>query len=472
MDAVVGDGVSFCEALVVAPAPADGDSGVVEVADVVVGDAVVGAVAYPDAHGAGEEASGGADYVVVDVDVAGAMVLIGGDGDFADANASGSEVVEVGMPEAAVAASLAEPDGVSAGVGDFAIDDADVSGAVDEYDGVDGRGGLAGLEAGGRGEPLAVVEGEAFDTEMLDELLGCGIALHEDESVAAGGDGLGGFFAGSGDVGEVSVTGEEPFAGGVEGLGKIFELESCVFFPGVPGLHRLAAGDHGVVGGIDGVDEASGVVPFVIDQEVDVVELFLGEPFERVELFGSEGQDLADGGIGAFWSCFFEFFFAYVLHVVVELVWRTGSGGALAVDEQLLEVPLAGGDLGDVRVVSAVGALGEVGDDSSGGEEGSGVGGGGWLGAVGNGAGVGAAVLGGEDERLGEFVAAWGDQDCDGLGEALVGFELADTVACGGEAAQGPVGLCVVGGLERARECVISVGRDVEELFSEKGQRP
>ena len=73
-DVVVGGGGS------VAPGPADGNAGVVEVADFVVGDRVVRALADPDADGTGEDPSAASDDVVVDCDVAGVLRFGGGDG--------------------------------------------------------------------------------------------------------------------------------------------------------------------------------------------------------------------------------------------------------------------------------------------------------------------------------------------------------------------------------------------------------
>ena len=218
VDVVEGDRVALGQALGVAPAPADGDAGVVQVGDFVVGDRVVAAVADPDADGAREDAAAVADDVVVDRDVAGPLGFVRRDAGFADPHAAGAEVVEVAAAERAVAAALAEPDDVGADVADLAVLERHVPRAVGHDHRFDRRGGLGRLEPAGRREPLAVLEGQALERDVLDELARRRIALDDQELLRHRRDdlGLGHVLAGQRLVVQRAVAGQEPLARRVE----------------------------------------------------------------------------------------------------------------------------------------------------------------------------------------------------------------------------------------------------------------
>jgi len=68
---VEADGVAFSQALGVAPAPADRNSRIEKVADVVMRDGIVAALPDPDAYRLGVNSSAGLDDVVVERNMAG-----------------------------------------------------------------------------------------------------------------------------------------------------------------------------------------------------------------------------------------------------------------------------------------------------------------------------------------------------------------------------------------------------------------
>lgn len=237
VDVVVCDEVSFGLAVVVSPAPADGDAGVGEVADVVVGDAVVTAVADPDADGAGEDLAGVADEVVVEGLVAGGGLGCGGEVHGAAAEAAGAEVVEVGLADGVVFASFAEPDAVDAGVGDGGVFDGDVFGVIGLDDGFDGCGGLLGFEAFGRRWPAGVEEADAGEGDVGE--FAVGRAFEDEQLLEVRCDDGGGFrgFAGAWLIEEganfrvVFIGFDEPLAGLVEGGAEVFEDNAGVGVP-------------------------------------------------------------------------------------------------------------------------------------------------------------------------------------------------------------------------------------------------
>ena len=123
--------------------------------------------------------------------------------------------MEVATCERAVAAALAEPDGVDSQVGELAVLDRDVPCAVGHDDGLDGRGGLRRFESARRRNPLTVLERKALEGDMFHELLRGRIALDEQEPLDDRGDDLdlGHVLAGKRQVGELAVASEEPFSG-------------------------------------------------------------------------------------------------------------------------------------------------------------------------------------------------------------------------------------------------------------------
>ena len=135
---VVGERVPLGQAVGITPAPADGQARVIQIGDVVVRDGVVTAVADPDTDGAGEEVPAAADDVVVHSDVVGPLRGVVPHARFADADAPGTEIVDVASLQGAVLTALAEPHAVAPDVAELAIFDRDVPRAVGHHHRVDG----------------------------------------------------------------------------------------------------------------------------------------------------------------------------------------------------------------------------------------------------------------------------------------------------------------------------------------------
>ena len=249
--------------------------------------------------------------------------------------------------------------------------------------------------------------------------------MRTNRSTTGGDDlGLGHVFAGQRAVVERAVAGEEPFAGCVEGTEEVFEVEARVSFPGVPRLHAATTGDESLLLGVQRVDEAAGVVPLVVEHEVDVTE-FLGRDFgEDCEVVGPHDDGLL-GLLVLSGRAFFDDVFEDVLDVEVELVGRSGSRGAVTVDEELLEVPVAGGNLVDFGRPDAVGAFLPALDCPSAAEDGCCSLGG----FVGDWCCCGAAVLWFKDEGLGQGVMAVGNNHFHRFGERAFGLECSDGIA-------------------------------------------
>ena len=186
MDVVEGERVPFGQALVVAPRPAGGNAGVEEVGDFVVRDRVVAALPDPHAHGTGENPPAVAQDVVVDFDVPGPLRFVADDPRLADPHGPGPEIVDIAMPQGAIAAGVPEPDRVDADVADLAVLDRHVPGGVGHDRRLDLRGGLHGLETAPRREPLAMAEGQPANGDVLDELARRGIAFETRNFSATG----------------------------------------------------------------------------------------------------------------------------------------------------------------------------------------------------------------------------------------------------------------------------------------------
>ncbi|OPZ97833.1 MAG: hypothetical protein BWY71_01475 [Planctomycetes bacterium ADurb.Bin412] len=133
----------------VAPGPADGNSGIIKVADIVVGNLVVAAVADPDTNRAMVEAGAAVDDAVVHGDVVGLFGRLP-DNPLAHFDAAGTEIVEEGPGDGAVPAAAAEPHAINADMTDFAILERYIPGAVQHDGGGDGYFRLPVAVAAGR----------------------------------------------------------------------------------------------------------------------------------------------------------------------------------------------------------------------------------------------------------------------------------------------------------------------------------
>ena len=127
MDVVVFNDRSAGKRLAVAPGPADGDAGVEEVGDLVIGDNVIGGLSDPDADPAGIDVSAVKDPTVSDLVSSRWMGLGAGDGSFADLNAAAAQIVDQAMHELVMGAASGKLKPVTAGMGDRAV----VENAVD-----------------------------------------------------------------------------------------------------------------------------------------------------------------------------------------------------------------------------------------------------------------------------------------------------------------------------------------------------
>ena len=158
-----------------------------------------------------------------------------------------------------------------------------------------------------------------------------------------------------------------------------------------------------------------------------------------------------------------------VAHVVVEAVGRLGSNRADAIDNQLLEVPFAGGRFGDLRLPDSVFRGLETGDDSSTRDDGRRS----RRAFVADRTRLRAAVLRCEHKRLGNRIDTVGHDHADGFVQRACRFPLADDVAGSGERgdrAVGPVGVGLTGlpgpgvvsgrgDVDRSRQACCCVGR-------------
>jgi len=205
-----------------------------------------------------------------------------------------------------------------------------------------------------------------------------------------------------------------PFTGGIQGIGMVLDPE-----PGIGFIHPIGTGPTGeqcdVALGIDAADREMKVGPFHQDDEAGIG--IGGErwgkcagregKFDGTEL-GKGTGGLEETGVGG-----------------------PGALGALAIDEELVEVPMAAGNGGEggLPEVGLAGNRRPVGDAASAGDLGAGPAGGADDDGVG--------VVGGENERFGDFVASAGKADGDegiGFGEVMLPG-LGDGSAQGGEGA-------------------------------------
>lgn len=232
-------------------------------------------------------------------------------------------------------------------------------------------------------------------------------------------------------------------------------MEASLVVPGIPRLHALAGGGEGAVGGIDGIEEAAGVVPLVKSDEVDVLQLLGFEAGQGLQVFAWGGDGLRRFLGAAFAGCIDLLF--HVLHVEEELVRGAGTDGASAIHPELLEIPSPGSYFRDVRGPDSIRARLKAANLTATIENGFGAGsrfvGDGALG----GAGVGEVKLYGAGEIIFAFREVNGDRL---IGSG--GLELAHGQAGAIERSKRPIGLGGIGRGELARPLVIAVGGDVE----------
>ncbi len=259
-------------------------------------------------------------------------------------------------------AGVSEPDCIDAEVANFAVLDRHVPGGVGHDRGLDLRGGLHRLETARRCEPLAVLEGQPAKNDVLDELARGGIAFEHQELLRHGGHdrGLGHVLArgtrysGSRHVVQPTVAGQEPFAGRIQGAQIVLQDVMGIEPPRIPRFHRLAASRQEAMFRVDRIEEPPRIVPVVIDHQVDVAKVLRPIVFKR--LLGVF-RPHADGLLGLAPPSFcgrIEARLVQILHVEEELIGRARPRGAVAVDEQLLEIPAARGHFRKMRFPDAL----------------------------------------------------------------------------------------------------------------------
>ena len=110
--------------------------------------------------------------------------------------------------------------------------------------------------------------------------------------------------------------------------------------------------------GIDRVEEPPGVVPLVVDDEIDVLQALGRQGAEGLlEVLRPHPDGLPRLLRLARCRSSLEDLLVDVLHVEIELVRRARPRGATAIDPELLEVPVPRGDLRDVGRPDPVGPL-------------------------------------------------------------------------------------------------------------------
>ena len=164
--------------------------------------------------------------------------------------------------------------------------------------------------------------------------------------------------------------------------------------------------------------ESSRVVPFVVDHEVHVFEFLGTKVGEDLEIFSPHLHRLTRSR-GSTRRASFERLLTYVLDVEVELVRRPGARPAAAIDEQLLEIPLARRDFGNTHRPQAVRSAFPTVDHPSAGEYRPCAG----FGVIGHRRFLRATVLGQQHERFGQRVEAVSDIHVYRLGKRPLGFQ-------------------------------------------------
>ena len=167
VDAVELDAVVAADARRIAPDPADGDAGVVEVGDLVVRDGVAEAVHHQHAHAAVEQAAEVVEAIVGDDRLAGAQRLgVDGPVDLDPPRADPGQLVP---HQADPAAAVAQVDRVAGEVLQRAILDRDVPRPGGDHRARDLARRLGVHRLARAGLPGRIGEGQAAQRDMLDE---------------------------------------------------------------------------------------------------------------------------------------------------------------------------------------------------------------------------------------------------------------------------------------------------------------
>ena len=402
---VVTDGVPDRGHVAVAPAPPHGDAGVAQVGDVVVGDLVVAAVPDEHAHGVRPDVPAVADDVVVDADVAGEVRRLRNLGRLADAHAAGAQVVEEAAPDGAVAAAVAEPDGVGAGALDGALLQRDAPGVVRHDSGGDVAGSLRAPLTLGWHAVVRILECQSAQRDVCRGR--AGRAAEVDQGLGHGGNDSGSrhLLARPGLVEKGAVAVEEPFARRVQGFAVVLQEVSLGLGvaeePGRVGAGEMEQAPAGLYAG----HAVAGCLPRVVGDHHHVAQP-LGRQRQEGRYVSPAGQEgavvqrpgLAGGRVGAGGDG--------AVHVVVALVRGPGAHGAAPVHVELLEGPSTLAHVGNGGFPQAVLGRLESGDGPAAADDRCLS----RIRRVGDRAALAARVLGREGDRLGDGIGAPAEQ--------------------------------------------------------------
>ena len=104
---------------------------------------------------------------------------------------------------------------------------------------------------------------------------------------------------------------------------------------------------------VEAINESPGVIPIVIDDEVDIPEFVAGESGNGLEIFGAQPNCLASFR-SATTAVGVEGLLANIEQIVPKFIWRTGAGGAPAIYPELFKIPTAGGDFREMGLPQSV----------------------------------------------------------------------------------------------------------------------
>ena len=126
-------------------------------------------------------------------------------------------------------------------------------------------------------------------------------------------------------------------------------MEACVDGPTGIALELLTDRNDRVGVEVDVGEEPTADAPLVKGDQRDVLEFGVALTLERFQGLGRNS-----GGAAELALLSFDGDFRRVAHVIVEAVGSLGSNRARTIDNQLLEVPFAGGRVGDLRLPDSV----------------------------------------------------------------------------------------------------------------------
>ena len=201
----------------ISPAPADGNAGVAEIADVVVRHLVIGTLTDPHAHRAAVQVPARANDAVVNRAMSRGVGACAGVVRQSDANAAGGHILHQAMLRTAIRAAAAEPKGVAAHVDCFTAVKHDMSRTVGRNSCGETGGRLPVVVPLRRQWVLAMLETQALERQILHIAAALGIAAQMDQVADDRRDdfGLGHIFAGQRDVEQIAATIQKPLAGRV-----------------------------------------------------------------------------------------------------------------------------------------------------------------------------------------------------------------------------------------------------------------